>query len=228
MENNVTSFLDGKIPSLELSTDLVGNYSIVEKIKSLSHVPNNSTFKFAGSPSPSRGSTERSSASNTSVMVDNLDELLQSLYVDHSLTLGPCLNQSSIHQLTEKDTEYVVSVTKYLYSSMFILKFSCTNTISHIQLEDLSIHIGFPNELLNLYNVKSTTIPYLKGGYDMSSTLSQDLYCVFLLKDSRDLCSVPIGSFPAIMTFSMREIDFTDGQPSPMATPDEYKVNLNY
>ena len=197
--------------------------SIVDSIKALckcSHTTSSHATSLVG-----KVMVDSSSSPSKQLEFVMDDSILHSLY-GSSMNLGTLVHQGPTEALTELDTEYIVTVTKYLYSSAMVLRFSCTNTISHMVLEDLHIQIDLPEKMLHLFSVKSSSIPNLKGGSDHNlHSQSQDLYYVFVLRGSDDILEVPLGVFPARMFFSMREIDFIAGELSPIAVPDQYKVD---
>lgn len=225
LEQRANLIISGKSSLQALEQDAnVKKSSIVESIKSLckcNRAAANAVSSLVGKTLADPSSTSPSKLS----FVMNEDILLP-LY-GCPMDIGSLIHQSPAVPLTEPDTEYIVTVTKYLYYSALILRFSCTNTITHIHLEDLHINIELPEQTCNLFDVKSSFIPSLKGAldYTTSSSSSQDLYYVFVLKESSDMLTVPLGTFPARMSFSMREVDFIAGELAPISVPDQYKVN---
>ena len=126
---------------------------------------------------------------------------------------GALLRSSSPVELTESETEYVVSVIKHIYKEHLVLQYEIKNTMTDTVLEEVSVVATPSEEELE----EDFTIPVAKLATDQPGT-------VFVsFKKSSDV-AYPVSSFTNVLKFTSKEIDPTTGEPDESGFEDEYQV----
>lgn len=128
---------------------------------------------------------------------------------------GALLRSSAPVELTESETEYVVSVIKHIYKEHLVLQYEIKNTMTDTVLEEVSVVATPSTEEESLE--EDFTIPVAKLAADQPGT-------VFVsFKKSSDV-AYPVTSFTNILKFTSKEIDPTTGEPDESGYEDEYQV----
>lgn len=129
---------------------------------------------------------------------------------------GPVLKSCPSTDLTESETEYVVSVVKHLFKEHVVLQYQVKNTYTGTLLEDVSI-IATPSgdeEALE----EDFIIPAPKLATDEPATV----YVSF--KKLGGEHSFPVTTFNNSLKFTSKEIDPTTGEPDASGYEDEYEI----
>jgi len=128
--------------------------------------------------------------------------------------LGPVHKSSKPLELTESETEYVVSCVKHVFKdNHIVLQFICTNTLKEQQLENVSVKLG----LGSVKNVKIESIiplPTLAFGTPGS------IYVCLKREDG----VFPTGSFEAVLKFTAKDVDAQTGEVDSYGNEDEYPI----
>ena len=128
---------------------------------------------------------------------------------------GALLRSSNPVELTESETEYVVSVIKHIYKNHLVLQYEIKNTMTDTVLEEVSV-VATPSEEEESLE-EDFTIPVAKLATDQPGT-------VFVsFKKSSDV-AYPVTSFTNVLKFTSKEIDPTTGEPDENGYEDEYQV----
>ena len=128
---------------------------------------------------------------------------------------GALLRSSPPVELTESETEYVVSVIKHIYKEHLVLQYEIKNTMTDTVLEEVSVVTTPADEEESLE--EDFTIPVAKLATDQPGT-------VFVsFKKSSDV-AYPVTSFTNVLKFTSKEIDPTTGEPDESGYEDEYQV----
>ncbi|KAM0798383.1 coatomer subunit gamma [Usnea florida] len=128
---------------------------------------------------------------------------------------GALLRSSHPVELTESETEYVVSVIKHIYKEHLVLQYEIKNTMTDTVLEEVSV-VATPSEEEESLE-EDFTIPVAKLAADQPGT-------VFVsFKKSSDV-AYPVTSFTNVLKFTSKEIDPTTGEPDESGYEDEYQV----
>lgn len=128
---------------------------------------------------------------------------------------GALLRSSPPVELTESETEYVVSVIKHIYKEHLVLQYEIKNTMTDTVLEEVSV-VATPGEDEDSLE-EDFTIPVAKLAADQPGT-------VFVsFKKSSDI-AYPVTSFTNVLKFTSKEIDPTTGEPDESGYEDEYQV----
>jgi coatomer protein complex subunit gamma len=128
---------------------------------------------------------------------------------------GSVLKSSPVVELTESETEYVVSVVKHIFKEHVVLQYEVKNTLPDTVLEDVSV-VATPAEDEELE--EDFIIPAAKLVTDEPGTI----YVSF--KKTNGETSFPVSSFTNVLKFTTKEIDPTTGEPEETGYEDEYQV----
>ena len=128
---------------------------------------------------------------------------------------GSVLKSSSLIELTESETEYVVSAIKHIFKDHVVLQYEIKNTLPDTVLEQVSV-IATPSEGVESLE-EDFIVPVAKLATDEPGTV----YVAF--KKAGDT-PFPITSFTNVLKFTSKEIDPTTGEPDESGYDDEYQV----
>lgn len=128
---------------------------------------------------------------------------------------GALLKSSSVVELTESETEYVVSAVKHIFKDHVVLQYDIKNTLPDTVLEDVTV-VTSPSEDDETLE-EDFTVPCPK-----LTTSEPGIVYVAFKKVSDD--SFPITSFTNSLKFTSKEIDPTTGEPEESGYEDEYQV----
>ncbi|KAL3419909.1 hypothetical protein PVAG01_08408 [Phlyctema vagabunda] len=128
---------------------------------------------------------------------------------------GSVLKSSPAVELTESETEYVVTVVKHIFKEHIVLQYEVKNTLSDTVLEDVSV-VATPTDEDELE--EDFIIPAAKLATDEPGTI----YVSF--KKSGGETAFPASSFTNVLKFTSKEIDPTTGEPEETGYDDEYQV----
>ncbi|KAI0130090.1 coatomer subunit gamma-2 [Xylariales sp. AK1849] len=128
---------------------------------------------------------------------------------------GGVLKSSPVVELTEAETEYVVSVVKHLFKEHIVLQYEVKNTLPATVLENVSV-VAVPaeeEELEEVFILQAEKLPTDEPG---------KVYVAF--KKVNGEGSMPTSSFSNILKFTSKEIDPTTNEPEETGYDDEYEV----
>ncbi|KAE8549650.1 hypothetical protein EYB25_008173 [Talaromyces marneffei] len=129
---------------------------------------------------------------------------------------GTLLKSSNVVELTESETEYVVSAVKHIFKEHIVLQYDLKNTLPDTVLEDVSV-VATPTdeeeELEEDFIVPCPKLPTNEPGI---------VYVAF--KKTGGEHSFPTMSFTNNLKFTSKEIDPTTGEPEESGYEDEYQV----
>jgi coatomer subunit gamma len=127
---------------------------------------------------------------------------------------GPALKSSQIVELTETETEYVVSAVKHIFKDHIVLQYDIKNTLPETVLEDVSV-VATPadEDLLE----EEFIIP-------VASLKTEEPGTVYV--SFKQLSDTPFvaTSFTNTLKFTSKEIDPSTGEPDTDGYEDEYQV----
>ena len=152
------------------------------------------------------------SASATAAAQQYQQELLK---IPELKAYGSVLKSSPVVELTETETEYVVSVVKHIFKEHIVLQYEVKNTLPDTILEDVSV-VTTPAEEEDLE--EDFIIPAAK----LATNEPGVIYVSF--RKSSGEGSFPASSFTNVLKFTTKEIDPTTGEPEETGYDDEYQV----
>jgi coatomer subunit gamma len=164
-------------------------------------------------PTKTQANGSADSVSAALAAVQNHSQELQK--VPELKAYGPVLRSSASIELTESETEYVVSVIKHVFKDYIVLQYDVKNTLADVVLEEVSI-VATPSEEEEVLE-EEFIIPVAKLETDQPGTV----YVSFKkIGDS----PYPITTFTNVLKFTSKEIDPTTGEPDESGYEDEYGV----
>ncbi|KAL4952574.1 adaptin N terminal region-domain-containing protein [Aspergillus filifer] len=129
---------------------------------------------------------------------------------------GQLLKSSVPVELSESETEYVVTAVKHIFKEHIVLQYDVKNTLPDTILEDVTV-VASPSEEDILEAEFIVPAPKLKT--DEPGVV----YVTFKKLEGEQ--SVPVVSFTNYLKFTSKEIDPTTGEPEDSGYEDEYQVN---
>ena len=129
---------------------------------------------------------------------------------------GPVFKSSQAVDLTESETEYVVSVVKHLFKEHIVLQFQVKNTLPETVLQDVSV-MASPSDETEVLE-EDFIIPAPKVTTDELGTI----YVAFKKVAGDDF--FPVTTFSNTLKFTSKEIDPTTGEPDENGYEDEWQI----
>nr|XP_018262238.1 coatomer subunit gamma [Kwoniella dejecticola CBS 10117]OBR84396.1 coatomer subunit gamma [Kwoniella dejecticola CBS 10117] len=161
----------------------------------------------AAEPTPQASSSSEGQASSYAAQLAAVPELE---------SYGPVLRSSSKPvELTESETEYVVSAVKHIYKDHIVFQFNVSNTIPDTVLEQVAV-IMTPSPDSGLTEDFIVPIDSLTA-----SSGSSAIYVSFTRDDPATYAA---GTFGCTLKFVSKEIDPNSGEPEEEGYDDEYQV----
>ncbi|KAI9805375.1 MAG: coatomer subunit gamma [Piccolia ochrophora] len=154
-------------------------------------------------------------ASATAAAQKYAEQLLQ---VPELKAFGGVLKSSPSVELTESETEYVVSVVKHIFKEHIVLQYDVKNTLPDTVLEDVSVVATPSEDDEEVVLEEDFIIPAPKLATDEPGVI----YVSF--KKSGGEKSFPTTTFTNILKFTSKEIDPTTSEPEDTGYDDEYQV----
>ncbi|KAG0036175.1 coatomer subunit gamma [Podila clonocystis] len=174
-----------------------------------------------GSISPPTNSSNGGAGSRPSATAaPSLDQ--QAVYaqklaeVPEFTSFGPLFKSSAKPvELTEAETEYVVSCVKHVFAHHVVFQFNIRNTINDTVLEDVNVLMTAESDDVSLIEVAIIPAPQL--AYDFPGTA----YVAF---ERTILEEYPECTFSSVLKFIAKDCDPTTGEPDEEGFEDEYQV----
>ncbi|KAI9822196.1 MAG: coatomer subunit gamma [Phylliscum demangeonii] len=131
---------------------------------------------------------------------------------------GAPLKSSGVVELTESETEYVVSVVKHIFKEHVVLQFDLTNTLADTVLENVSVVATPSDDEGEAALEEEFIIPVAKLATDEPGTV----YVSFKASDPDQ--AFPSATFTNVLKFTSKEIDPASGEADEAGFEDEYQV----
>lgn len=141
------------------------------------------------------------------------EELMQ---IPEMREFGNVLKSSPVVELTEAETEYVVTLVKHIFKEHIVLQYEVKNTLPDTVLEAVSIVAtpGDEDELEEVFIIQAEKLATDEPG---------KVYVA--LKKVNGEESMPIASISNVLKFTSKEIDPSTGEPEESGYDDEYEVS---
>ncbi|KAF2720406.1 Coatomer, gamma subunit [Polychaeton citri CBS 116435] len=130
---------------------------------------------------------------------------------------GAVLKSSQVVELTESETEYVVSAVKHIFKEHLVLQFDIKNTLSDYALSEVSV-ICTPT------SADEDETALTEDFIIPLEMLKTDEPGTFYASFSRQAGTFTAASFSNVLKFTLREIDPTTNEPEEGGYEDEYQV----
>ena len=172
-----------------------------------------------GVPRPSAAPSTAEAAASTAAAAQKYAQQLAT--VPELKPYGPLLKSSRDVELTEAETEYVVTAIKHIFKDHLVLQFNVKNTLTDTILEDVSM-VATPadpeDEEQALGLEEDFIIPVPKLATEEVGTI----YVSF--KRTGEESNYAITTFANVLKFTLKEIDPSTGEPEDQGFEDEYQV----
>lgn len=129
---------------------------------------------------------------------------------------GAVLKSSPVVELTEAETEYVVSLVKHIFKEHVVLQFDVKNTLPDTVLENVSV-VATPSDEEELEEV------FILQSDKLATDEPGKVYVAFKKVNGEN--SLPVSSFTNVLRFTSKEIDPSTGEPEDTGYDDEYEVS---
>ncbi|KAK4177506.1 putative coatomer subunit gamma [Triangularia setosa] len=164
-------------------------------------------------PTKAAPSAADAAASATATAQKYTQELLA---IPELKEFGAVLKSSPVVELTEAETEYVVSVVKHIFKEHIVLQYEVKNTLPDTVLENVSV-VATPSDDEELQEV------FIIQAEKLSTDEPGKIYVAFQKVNGEG--SLPIATFSNVLKFTSKEIDPTTGEPDETGYDDEYEVS---
>lgn len=131
---------------------------------------------------------------------------------------GAVLKSSQVVELTESETEYVVTAIKHIFKNNVVLQFDVKNTLPDTVLTDVTV-VAAPSEDTDVPLEEDFIIPITRLNTDVPGTA----YVAFRLRD-KDGTGFIATTFTNTLRFTTKEIDPSTKEPEEGGYDDEYEV----
>ncbi|KAI9367184.1 adaptin N terminal region-domain-containing protein [Aspergillus egyptiacus] len=169
----------------------------------------------APSTTPSKG-TKANGVAEAATAAATQKYAEQLMQIPELKAYGTLLKSSVPVELSESETEYVVTAVKHIFKEHIVLQYDIKNTLPDIVLEDVTV-VATPSEEEVLEEEFIVPAPKLNANEPGV------VYVTFKKVEGEQ--SVPVVSFTNNLKFTSKEIDPTTGEPEESGYEDEYQVN---
>lgn len=164
-------------------------------------------------PTKAAPSAADAAASATATAQKYAQELLA---IPELKEFGAVLKSSPVVELTEAETEYVVSVVKHIFKEHVVLQYEVKNTLPDTVLENVSV-VATPSDEEELQEV------FIIQAEKLATDEPGKIYVAFQKVNGEG--ALPIATFSNVLKFTSKEIDPTTGEPEETGYDDEYEVS---
>ncbi|KAI9858753.1 MAG: coatomer subunit gamma [Vezdaea acicularis] len=130
---------------------------------------------------------------------------------------GAILKSSPVVELTESETEYVVTAVKHVFKEHIVLQYDVENTVPTCVLENVTIVATPSEEDEDVVLEDEFVIPVAKLAVNEPGT-------IYVSFKKGDESTFPATSFTNVLKFTIKEIDPTTGEPEEGGYEDDYEV----
>lgn len=151
-------------------------------------------------------------ATATAAAHKHAEELMQ---IPEMKEFGSLLKSSPTVELTEAETEYVVTVVKHVFKENIVLQYEVKNTLPATVLENVSV-VATPSDEEELEEI------FIIQAEKLATDEPGKVYVAFKKVNGDD--SLPTSTFSNVLKFTSKEIDPTTNEPEESGYDDEYEV----
>ena len=160
--------------------------------------------------------TVAEAAQNASALTEKYTQEFQR--IPEIAAFGAVLKSSPLVELTESETEYVVTAIKHIFKEHIVLQFDIKNTLPEVVLTDVSVVATPTSEDEEAALEEDFIIPASKLVTDEPGTV----YVSFKRLEGES--SYVATSFNNVLKFTSREIDPSTNEPEERGYEDEYEI----
>lgn len=165
-----------------------------------------------GPKRPAKG--EQESVAATAAAAQKYAQQLQQ--IPEIAAYGGVLKSSPVVELTESETEYVVTAIKHIFKDNIVLQYDVKNTLDSVVLTDVSV-VAVPSDETEGLE-EDFIIPIAKLTPDTPMTA----YVAFKRTDGAEAFTAT--QFANSLKFTTKEIDPSTGEPEESGYDDEYDI----
>ena len=129
---------------------------------------------------------------------------------------GNVLKSSQVIELTESETEYVVTAVKHIFNDHVVLQYDVKNTLPETVLENVSV-VATPSD-----DEESLEEEFIMPVASLRTDEPGTVYVSFKRTADSKFASTSLSN---TLKFTTREIDPTSGEPDSEGYEDEYEVD---
>lgn len=170
----------------------------------------------APSTTPSKAKSNGAADGATSAVAATQKYAEQLMQIPELKEYGTLLKSSNVVELTESETEYVVSAVKHIFKEHIVLQYDLKNTLPDTVLEDVSV-VATPSD-----DEEALEEDFIVPCPKLSTNEPGIVYVAF--KKAGGEHTFPTTSFTNILKFTSKEIDPTTGEAEEAGYEDEYQV----
>jgi len=163
-------------------------------------------------PTKAAASGADAHASNAAAAAKVAEELMA---IPEIKEFGSVLKSSPIIELTEAETEYVVTLVKHIFKEHVLFQYEIKNTLDGTVLDNVSV-MATPAEEEELQEA------FIIPADRLNTNEPGKVYVAF--KKLGGEASLPTSTFSNILKFTSKEIDPTTNEPEEEGYEDEYEV----
>jgi coatomer protein complex subunit gamma len=160
-------------------------------------------------PTKAAATGAEAAASASATVQKYAQELMQ---IPEMKEFGGVLKSSPIVELTETETEYMVTVVKHIFKEHVVFQYEVLNTLPATVLENVSV-VATPadEELEEVFIISADKL---------ETDVPAKVYVAFKKPEG----SLPVTTFSNVLKFTSKEIDPTTNEPEESGYDDEYEV----
>lgn len=171
------------------------------------------TLKAPSGPKPESKTGAEKAASATAAAQKYAQQLQQ---IPEIAAYGGVLKSSLPVELTESETEYVVTAVKHIFKEHLVLQYDIKNTLDGVVLTDVTV-AATPND----ENGESLEEEYVIPAPKLVTNEPGTVYVLFKKTDESPFIAT---GFNNVLRFTSKEIDPTTNEPEEQGYDDEYEV----
>lgn len=157
------------------------------------------------------------SSTNQATPAASLEETYRELYDKPEFAeYGQLFRSTPLVQLTEAETEYVVTTVKHVFEHHVVFQFNVMNTVNEQVLRNVSVELE-GDDYGEVWQVDSV-IPVDEAKYGENST------CYVSVKHANPDAGFPAVSFAGLLKFQVFEIDPSTGEPDEDGFDEDYPL----
>ncbi|KAF4583075.1 coatomer subunit gamma [Ophiocordyceps camponoti-floridani] len=165
-------------------------------------------------PAAKAPSSGAEAAASASAQAQRYAETL--MRIPEMANFGHVLKSSPVVELTEAETEYVVTLVKHIFKEHIVLQYEVKNTLPDTVLENVSV-VATPSEEEELEE------EFIIPAERLVTNEPGNVYVAF--KKVNGGSALPVTSVSNILKFTSKEIDPTTNEPEETGYDDEYEVS---
>ncbi|EGF78626.1 hypothetical protein BATDEDRAFT_35627 [Batrachochytrium dendrobatidis JAM81] len=131
-------------------------------------------------------------------------------------SLGPLYKSSQAVDLTEAETEYIVTCVKHVFPQHFVFQFECKNTLDDSMLENVSVSMGLQSS--DSQDIHELQPEFIITAEKLVYDVPASIYVVYQRLNN----ATPTAYFSNTLKFVVKDCDPNTGEPDEEGFDDEY------